>query len=50
MKVVKHKNRRLVDAKIFDKRSKMGNLVVLPIKDIIHEYSKLVKQVRSKGK
>lgn len=46
MKVIKHKNRRFVDARVFDKRSKMGQLIVLSIKDIIREYKKLVKEVK----
>lgn len=46
MKVIKYKNRRFVDARVFDKRSKMGQLIVLSIKDIIREYKKLVKEVK----
>lgn len=44
MSVFKHKNRRLVDAKTFDKRSK-GFLVVLPIKDIINQYNKFKEEL-----
>ena len=40
MSVLKHKNRRLVSATKFDKRSKQGQLVVIPIKDIINQFNK----------
>ena len=46
-KIIKHKKRRFVDAKVFDKRFK-GQLIVLPIANIIREYTKLVNQVNGK--
>ena len=45
MNVLKHKNRRFVPATVFDKRSKQGQLVVLPIKDIINQYNKFKEEL-----
>ena len=46
MGMLKSKNRRLVNAKIFDKR-RQGQLVVLPVKDIIKHWKKFREVVEN---
>ena len=46
LSVIRHKNRKFVNAKIFNKRAKLGlHIAVVPIKDLITEYKKLVSKV-----
>lgn len=48
-RLIKSKNRRFIPASVFDKRSKPGSqLVVLPLKTILREFAKMVKEVENK--
>lgn len=48
LRLCKSKRRRLVPAKVFDKRSRPGKqLVVVPVGTIISEWNKLKKMLES---